>query len=133
MSGEKYKYDTIEKALEDLKAGKIILVTDDPDRDNHGHGTRMAEIILSAAGDRASILSIKAFNDDGTASLANVYAAVKYAMASHADIINISASVPDSENTAALKELLQEAVAQGITVVAAAGNAAADAAGFFGF
>ena len=120
----------IDTGVNDLAAVSVNL-TDDPDRDNHGHGTRMAEIILSAAGDRASILSIKAFNDDGTASLANVYAAVKYAMASHADIINISASVPDSENTAALKELLQEAVAQGITVVAAAGNAAADAAGFF--
>lgn len=88
-------------------------------------------MILSAAGGRAAILSIKAFNDDGTASLANVYAAVKYAMEAHADIINISASVPDSENTAPLKALLQEAVAQGITVVAAAGNAAQDAGGFF--
>ena len=31
-----YQYDTIEKALEDLRAGKIILVTDDPDRENEG-------------------------------------------------------------------------------------------------
>ena len=30
------KFDTIEKALEDLRAGKIILVTDDPDRENEG-------------------------------------------------------------------------------------------------
>lgn len=29
-------FDTIEKALEDLRAGKIILVTDDPDRENEG-------------------------------------------------------------------------------------------------
>ena len=26
------KYNTIEEALEDLRAGKIILVSDDPDR-----------------------------------------------------------------------------------------------------
>ncbi len=32
----KYPYNTIEEALEDLKAGKIILVTDDPDRENGG-------------------------------------------------------------------------------------------------
>ena len=32
----KYPYNTIEEALEDLKAGKIILVTDDPDRENEG-------------------------------------------------------------------------------------------------
>ena len=31
-----YVYDSIETALEELKAGKIILVTDDPDRENEG-------------------------------------------------------------------------------------------------
>lgn len=31
-----YKYNTIEEALEDLRAGKIILVTDDEDRENEG-------------------------------------------------------------------------------------------------
>lgn len=30
------KFNTIEEALEDLKAGKMILVTDDPDRENEG-------------------------------------------------------------------------------------------------
>ena len=36
MGKEEYEYDSIEKALEDLKAGKIILVTDDPERENEG-------------------------------------------------------------------------------------------------
>lgn len=31
-----YQYNTVEEALEDLRAGKIILVTDDPDRENEG-------------------------------------------------------------------------------------------------
>ena len=31
-----YKYNTIEEALRDLREGKIILVTDDPDRENEG-------------------------------------------------------------------------------------------------
>ena len=31
-----FKYDTIEKAIEELKAGKIIVVTDDEDRENEG-------------------------------------------------------------------------------------------------
>ncbi|XCP84825.1 bifunctional 3,4-dihydroxy-2-butanone-4-phosphate synthase/GTP cyclohydrolase II [Roseburia hominis] len=31
-----YKYNTIEEALNDLRAGKIILVTDDEDRENEG-------------------------------------------------------------------------------------------------
>ena len=30
------QYNTIEEAIEDLRAGKIILVTDDPDRENEG-------------------------------------------------------------------------------------------------
>ena len=30
------KFNTIEEALEDLRQGKIILVTDDPDRENEG-------------------------------------------------------------------------------------------------
>ena len=30
------KYNTVEEALEELRQGKIILVTDDPDRENEG-------------------------------------------------------------------------------------------------
>lgn len=33
---QKYSYNTIEEALEELKAGRMILVTDDPDRENEG-------------------------------------------------------------------------------------------------
>ena len=29
---QKYNYNTIEEALQDLRDGKVILVTDDPDR-----------------------------------------------------------------------------------------------------
>ena len=36
MEEQKYQYNTIEEALEELRAGKIILVTDDPDRENEG-------------------------------------------------------------------------------------------------
>ena len=32
----KHEYSSIEQALEDLKNGKVILVTDDPDRENEG-------------------------------------------------------------------------------------------------
>ena len=35
--GEKeHRYGTIEQAIADLRAGKIILVTDDEDRENEG-------------------------------------------------------------------------------------------------
>lgn len=31
-----FEFDTVEQALEDLRKGKVILVTDDPDRENEG-------------------------------------------------------------------------------------------------
>lgn len=37
------QFNTIEEALEDLRAGKIILVTDDPDRENEGDMVCAAE------------------------------------------------------------------------------------------
>ena len=33
---QEYKFDTIEQAIADLKAGKMVLVTDDADRENEG-------------------------------------------------------------------------------------------------
>ena len=33
---DNFKFSTIEEALEDLRLGKIILCTDDPDRENEG-------------------------------------------------------------------------------------------------
>ena len=84
-----------------------INLTSDPDGDNNGHGTMMAETIMNASDGRGKILSIKAFNDDGTASLSNIYAASpRYAIEADVDIINISAAMPDSENTRAVKENL---------------------------
>ena len=35
---QNYQYNTIEEALRDLKEGKIVLVTDDPDRENEEIG-----------------------------------------------------------------------------------------------
>ena len=42
------QYNTIEEALEDLRAGKIILVTDDPDRENEGDMICAAEFATQA-------------------------------------------------------------------------------------
>lgn len=36
MEGKENHYSSVEQAIEDLRAGKIILVTDDPDRENEG-------------------------------------------------------------------------------------------------
>ena len=41
-------YNTIEEALDDLRAGKMILVTDDPDRENEGDLICAAEFATTA-------------------------------------------------------------------------------------
>ena len=46
-TAQKYKYNTIEEAVEELKKGKIILVTDDPDRENEGDMICAAQFMFS--------------------------------------------------------------------------------------
>lgn len=105
--------------------------TSDSDSDENGHGTRMAKYIYEASnGDSMQILSLKAFNDDGTASLSNVVAAINYAIEAGANVINISASIKDSDNTATLKDAINNAISAGITVVASAGNNGRDASDY---
>ena len=45
---QSYKYNTIEEAVEELRKGKIILVTDDPDRENEGDMICAAEFATQA-------------------------------------------------------------------------------------
>lgn len=112
----------IDSGVNDGYADASVNLTTDPDADANGHGTKMASIIKGWAKDKASILSIKAFNDDGTGSIATVTAAVKYATIMDVDIIHISASILDSENTVYFNEAVENAIKSGITVVASAGN-----------
>ena len=39
-----FQYNTVEEALEELRQGKIILVTDDEDRENEGDMICAAEV-----------------------------------------------------------------------------------------
>ena len=112
----------IDTGVNDGLADVTVNLTEDQDYDANGHGTAMAHIIKERGLDQASIISIKAFNDDGTGSLANVIAAFRYAIEANVDIINISASIKDSERTAVFKEIVNLAISNGIIVVAAAGN-----------
>ena len=43
-----FQFNTIEEALEDLKSGKVILVTDDADRENEGDFICAAEFATTA-------------------------------------------------------------------------------------
>lgn len=108
-----------------------IDLTGEGTQDDNGHGTRMAQAIEEAADRKADILSIKAIGADGKGSLSKVYAAIKVAMEQGAEIINLSFNMADNDNTKEAKALINEAIASGITVVAAAGNQGADASSYF--
>ena len=46
---ENFKFNTVEEALDDLRNGKIILCTDDPDRENEGDMICAAEFAAELA------------------------------------------------------------------------------------
>ena len=45
-----YEFNTIPEALEELRAGRIILVTDDPNRENEGDFICAAEFATTESG-----------------------------------------------------------------------------------
>ena len=104
-------------------------VMGDDGTDNHGHGTRMAEIISGICPD-AQIISIKATDDSGVGSTSSLYAAIQLAIELNVDIINLSVYGLRSSENSMLGTAIQTAVTSGITVVGAAGNSGRDASGY---
>lgn len=85
--------------------------------DDNGHGTAVASII--AKNSNAQIVPIKIANQDGKGTVLNLYLAIKMAIENDVDIINISLTASPSSLVTAITK---EAIANGIVVVAAAGN-----------
>ena len=94
--------------------------------DDNGHGSRMVQAIREQNPD-ANILSIKALDAGGNGNISSIYAAMQYAMAAGADIINLSVTAFSTAENAALADAVNEAVSRGILVVGAAGNGGTDA------
>lgn len=98
-------------------------------QDDNGHGTTVAGIIAAEGNDNegiagvaytARVMPLKVADGDGNASVANVVAAIDYAIANGARIANVSLGtrVPAQ----ALKDACDRAAQAGVLVVAAAGN-----------
>ena len=96
--------------------------TDEADEDENGHGTAVAKTILANANDKAIVLSLKAMGKDGTGYMSDVMAAVQYAREQHVDIINMSIAAPDNGSNSIFKQQITDTIAEGIQIVAAAGN-----------
>ena len=89
--------------------------------DNFGHATKMIKTIRKQ-NKNARILALKALDDNGKGTTASVVAALQYAIDSHVSIINLSFSGKANDDTSLIEAKVKEAIKEGITVVASAGN-----------
>ncbi len=85
----------------------------------YGHGTMVAGLIHLVA-PNATIMPLRTFGADGSATVSQIVHAISFAIANHVDIINMSFSM--SVNSPALSDALNQATAAGIICVASAGN-----------
>jgi len=85
----------------------------------HGHGTLVAGIIAAIAPD-ALIMPIRAFDDQGQSDQFTIAKAIYWAVDHGADVINMSFGT--MEKSKVLKDAIEYANKQGVTLVASAGN-----------
>ncbi|MCB9464700.1 MAG: S8 family serine peptidase [Candidatus Eisenbacteria bacterium] len=85
----------------------------------YGHGTHVAGCVATVA-PGATLLPIRVMNDDGTGSLWDIVRGIDWARDYGVDIINLSLSVLEFNQT--MEAALQKCEADDIAVLAAAGN-----------
>jgi subtilisin family serine protease len=113
-----------------LLPGVDLVNGDDDASDDNGHGTEVATVAaaridngLGIAGvcGRCSILPVKALRADGTGYSSTVAQGVTWAVDHGADVVNLS--LTGTIDDPALDAAIHDAVARGVVVVTAAGNA----------
>ena len=100
----------------------VNFTSSEKDGDENGHGTSMVKKIMDNADGKATVVSLKAINDNGRGLLTDVYQAVRWAIDNNVDVINMSICAYDDGNQEIFKEIIKEAISKGITVIASAGN-----------
>jgi subtilisin family serine protease len=104
--------------------------------DDHGHGTHLAGTIaqctdngvgVAGVAPHARLMSVKVLDSSGTGHLSDVASGIEWARAHGADVINLSLGCQGCQNTM-VDEAIEAAVADGVVVVAAAGNSGAGSA-----
>ncbi len=101
--------------------------------DSEGHGTSVAGVIAARGGNgigiagvawRARVMALKVTGADGSATSDHVAAAIAYAVAHGARVVNVSLNGPD--RSAAMEDAVRAAQDRGVIVTASAGNDGAD-------
>ena len=105
---------------------RVSVLEDGNIADDNGHGTNMAQAMTNInSGIR--ILSIKALDSSASGSISDIYEAIEYAVSKEVSIINLSISSIASAESEIIERAVEDARANGIIVVAAAGNRGASA------
>jgi subtilisin family serine protease len=118
-----------------LLQGHDFVQNDATPQDENGHGTHVTGIIAADAGNGVGIegvapgtkvLPIRVLGANGSGTTANVAKGIDFAVAHHADVINMSLG-GDAISTVvgsdpAVVDAVNRAIAAGVVVVAAAGN-----------
>lgn len=89
----------------------------------YGHGTNVAGIIRQVA-PRAEILPIRVLGSDGLGNVADLAAAIDWAVTMGADVINLSLGADKRINT--VDKALKRAASEGVFVISSAGNDGVD-------
>lgn len=111
-----------------IGAGIDIVNGDGTAQDDNGHGTHVAGIIAAVdnsegvigVANTAVIMPVKVLDRNGSGYTSDVYAGVDWAVANGAQVINLSLGGPSPTTTG--ETSINNAVAAGVVVCAAAGN-----------
>lgn len=84
-----------------------------------GHGTHIAGIVAQLA-PQSQIMPVRVLDPDGRGNTLVLAYAIEWATSQGADVINLSLGA--EANSQLVRETIEEAIAEGVVVVAAAGN-----------
>ena len=118
--------------VDDVHGADMVDGDGDP-ADGLGHGTAVAGVIggrgnnatgISGVAWRVRLMPVKVLPDQGVGTTATLVAGLQYALANGARVVNMSLNGAD--RSLALEETIAAAEAQGVLVVASAGNDGGD-------